>query len=172
MKKITILINDKIRNKKIRIVGETNPTGEIDKYDALEIAKDYSLDLVLLSTTKEGVGICKVIDYQKYLYDKKKQNKDLLKKQKANQVQIKEIRMTPNTDDHDYNFKLKHAINFLKDNNKVKVTIFFKGREIMFRDKGEFMILRFVKDLEEYGTAETMPKLEGKRMSLFVKPKK
>ncbi len=172
MKKIINLINGKIRNHKIRIVGDINPTEEIDRYDALNVAKENNLDLVLLSTTTEGVGICKIIDYQKYLYDKKKKDKEMIKKQKANQVQIKEIRLTPNTDDHDFNFKIKHAINFLKDNNKVKVTIFFKGREIMFRDNGELMILKFVEALKEYGVAESMPKLDGKRMSLFVKPKK
>ena len=173
MKKIIYLINEKIKNKKIRIVGTVNPTdGEVDKYVALDISKEHNLDLILLSTTKEGVGICKIIDYQKFLYDKKKKEKEQQKKQKASQMQMKEIRLTPNTDEHDFQFKLNHAFKFLQDNCKVKVTIFFRGREIMFRDKGEVMILKFVEALKDYGVAETLPKLEGKRMSLFVKPKK
>ncbi len=172
MKKTIKLINDKIRNKTIRIVGDINPTEEIDRHVALSIAKEHNLDLVLLSIGKNDVGICRIVDYHKFLYNKKRKDKEMSKKQKVNQVRIKEIRLTPNTDTHDFNFKVKNAVSFLKDNNKVKVTIFFRGREIVFRDKGELMLLRFVEALEEYGSAESLPKLEGKRMSLFVKPKK
>ena len=164
-------INKQIRVPEIRLVGDNVEAGIYSTTEALNMANEMGLDLVEISPTANP-PVCKIIDYQKFLYDKKKKEREMQKKQKASQVQIKEIRMTPNTDDHDYNFKLNHAINFLKNNNKVKVTIFFKGREIMFREKGELIILRFVKDLEEYGVAESMPKLEGKRMSLFIKPKK
>jgi translation initiation factor IF-3 len=170
-KEINLRINRQIRATDVRLVGDNVEDGVYDIKKALSLAKDLELDLVEISP-KAKPPVCKVIDYQKFLYDKKRKDKDAQRKQKANHVQIKEVRMTPNTDTHDYNFKLNHAINFLKDNCKVKVTIFFKGREIMFKDKGEFMILKFVDDLTDYGVAESMPKLEGKRMSLFIKPKK
>jgi len=170
-KELTHRINRQIRVTEVRLVGDNVEVGVYDTKDALSMASELDLDLVEISSTAKP-PVCRIINYNKYLYDKKKKEKDMIKKQKANQVQIKEIRMTPNTDDHDFNFKLNHAINFLKDNNKVKVTIFFKGREIVFKDKGELIILKFVDELKEYGVAESMPKLEGKRMSIFVKPKK
>lgn len=170
-KELTHRINRQIRVPEVRLVGDNVEVGVCDTKDALLMANELDLDLVEISPTANP-PVCRIIDYNKYLYDKKKKEKDMIRKQKANQTQIKEIRMTPNTDEHDFNFKLNHAINFLKDNNKVKVTIFFKGREIVFKDKGELIILKFVDELKEYGVAESMPKLEGKRMSMFVKPKK
>lgn len=163
--------NKQIRVPEVRLVGNNVDDGIYDTKTALSMAEEMGLDLVEISANAKP-PVCKIIDYQKFLYDKRKKEKEMSKKQKANQIQIKEIRMTPNTDEHDFNFKLNHAIKFLQDNNKVKVTIFFKGREIMFREKGELVILSFVEALKEYGIAESMPKLEGKRMSLFIKPKK
>ena len=128
------------------------------------------LDLVEISSGQ--VPVCKIIDYQKFLYDKKKKEKEQKKKQKANQIQVKEIRMTPNTDDHDFNFKLNHAKNFLTDNNKVLVSVFFKGREINYKEQGEIILLRFAEELKGIGIPENLPKLEGKRMLMMIKPKK
>ena len=113
--------------------------------------------------------VCKVIDYQKYLYQLKKKQKEL--KAKAVKVVIKEIRFGPQTDDHDYNFKLKHAINFLEEGSKVKAFVFFKGRSILYKEQGEILLLRFANDLEEYGKVDQLPKLEGKRMIMFISPK-
>jgi len=163
--------NRQIRVPEVRLVGDNVDVGVFETREALSIAENMELDLVEISPGAKP-PVCRIIDYQKFLYDKKRRDKETLKKQKANQVQIKEIRLTPNTDEHDFNFKVNHAIGFLKNNNKVKATIFFRGREITFRDKGELMLLKFVEALDEHGSAETLPKLEGKRMSLFVKPNK
>jgi len=170
-KEVSYRINKQIRVPEIRLVGENVEPGIYDTKVAISMANEMDLDLVEISPNARP-PVCKIMDYQKYLYDKRKKDKEQQKKQKLSQMQMKEIRLTPNTDEHDFDFKLKHAIKFLQENNKVKVTIFFRGREIMFRDKGEFMILSFVESLKDYGVAESMPKLEGKRMSLFVRPKK
>mgnify|MGYP001000914612 FL=1 len=130
--------------------------------DALE------LDLVEISP-KADPPVCRIIDYQKFLYQQRKKQKEL--KQKTVQVSVKEIRFGPNTDEHDYNFKLKHAEKFLKDGDKVKAFVFFKGRSILFKDKGEILLLRFAQELEEVGKVEQLPKLEGKRMTMFIAPK-
>ncbi len=130
--------------------------------DALE------LDLVEISP-KADPPVCRIIDYQKFLYQQRKKQKEL--KQKTVQVSVKEIRFGPNTDEHDYNFKLKHAEKFLKDGDKVKAFVFFKGRSILFKDKGEILLLRFAQELEELGKVEQLPKLEGKRMTMFIAPK-
>jgi translation initiation factor IF-3 len=170
-KELSYRTNKQIRVPQVRLVGDNIEQGVYKTSEALEIAYDMELDLVEISPNVRP-PICKIIDYQKFLYDKKKKEKELQKKQKENQMDIKEIRLTPNTDDHDFDFKLNHAIRFLNNNDKVKVTIFFRGREIQFKDKGELMILKFVEALKEYGLAETLPKLEGKRLSLIIKPKK
>jgi len=170
-KELNYRTNRQIRVPQVRLVGDNVTPDVYDTKDAIRFASDLGLDLVEISPNANP-PVCRVVDYQKLLYDKKKKEKDQQKKQKANQMDIKEIRLTPNTDDHDYKFKLNHAIKFLEGNNKVKITIFFRGREITYKDKGEFMILKFVDDLKDYGVAESMPKLEGKRMSLFIKPKK
>ena len=163
-------INNLIRVPSVRLVGDNVENGVFETREALRLAREMELDLVEISNGNPPV--CKIIDYKKFLYEKKKKDKEQKKKQKANQIQIKEIRMTPNTDDHDFNFKLNHAKNFLKDNNRVLVSVFFKGREINYKEKGELILLRFADELKEFGLPENLPKLEGKRMVMMVKPRK
>jgi len=133
------------------------------------LARELELDLVEISPNAKP-PVCKIINYKKFVYDKKKRDK--LQKAKASKVVVKEIRFGPNTDDHDYQFKKKHAIKFLKDGAKLKAYVFFKGRSIIFKDQGEILLLRLAQDLEEYGKLEQMPKLMGKRMTIFIQPKK
>lgn len=132
------------------------------------MADDQELDLVEVSP-KANPPVCRIIDYQKFLYQQKKKQKEL--KSKTTKVVVKEIRFGPNTDEHDYNFKLNHAKKFLQEGAKVKAFVFFKGRSILFKDKGEILLLRLARDLEEFGKVEKMPKLEGKRMTMFIAPK-
>ena len=136
--------------------------------DALKMADEMGLDLVEISPNAEP-PVCRIVDYQKFLYQQKKKAKEI--KAKQTKVVVKEIRFGPNTDDHDYNFKLKHAENFLKEGAKVKSYVFFRGRQIVFKDQGEILLLRFATDLEEWGKVEQMPKLEGKRMIMMLAPK-
>jgi translation initiation factor IF-3 len=136
---------------------------------ALAIADDQGLDLVEISPNAKP-PVCKVMDYKKFLYEQKKREKAL--KAKATKVVVKEIRFGPQTDDHDYEFKKKHAIKFLKDGAKLKAFVFFKGRSIVFKEQGQILLLRLAQDLEDYGKVEQMPKLEGKRMIMFIAPKK
>ncbi len=150
-------------------MGENVDTGIYNLREALEIARNMELDLVEISPTANP-PVCKVIDYRKFLYEQKKKQKEM--KAKSAKISVKEIRLGPNTDDHDFNFKLKHAINFLKSGDKVKVEVFFKGRTIVYKDKGELMLLRFASELEEVGKVEQLPKLEGKRMIMIITPKK
>ena len=138
-------------------------------HDALKLAEEQELDLVEIAATATP-PVCKILDYQKYLYQQKKKQKEI--KAKSVKVVIKEIRFGPQTDDHDYDFKLKHAIGFLQEGSKVKAYVFFKGRSIMFKEQGEVLLLRFANDLEEYGKVEQMPVLEGKRMIIMISPKK
>ena len=137
--------------------------------EAVRIAEEQGLDLVEISPTAVP-PVCRVIDYQKFLYQQKKKEKE--QKAKAAKVVLKEIRFGPQTDDHDYNFKLKHAVGFLKEGCKVKAYVFFKGRSILFKEQGEVLLLRFANDLEEYAKVDSMPVLEGKRMILMLSPKK
>lgn len=137
--------------------------------EALDIAEEQELDLVEISPSANP-PVCKVIDYKKFLYELKKKQKEI--KAKTAKVVVKEIRLGPHTDDHDFNFKLKHAISFLEDGAKVKVDVFFKGRNIIYKEKGEIILLKFAQELEEYGKVEQLPKLEGKRMIMIVSPKK
>ncbi len=162
-------INERIRVPKVRLVGDNieNP-GIVPTAEALKLADSMDLDLVEISPNADP-PVCKIIDYQKFLYQQKKKQKEL--KAKAVKVVVKEIRFGPNTDDHDYQFKLRHAEKFLKDGAKVKAYVFFKGRSILFKEKGEILLLRFAQDLEEYGKVEQLPKLEGKRMIMFISPK-
>lgn len=132
------------------------------------MAENLELDLVLISD-KADPPICRVIDFQKFLYQQKKKQKEI--RANTQRVVVKEIRFGPNTDEHDYNFKLKHAQNFLEDGSKVKAYVFFKGRSILFKEQGEILLLRFAQDLEEIGKVEQLPKLEGKRMTIFITPK-
>lgn len=136
---------------------------------ALKMADEQDLDLVEISPNADP-PVCRIIDYQKFLYQQKRKQKEL--KAKTIQVVVKEIRFGPNTDEHDYNFKLKHAEKFLKDGSKVKAFVFFKGRSILFKEKGEILLLKFAQDLEDFGKVEQLPKLEGKRMIMFISPKK
>ena len=137
--------------------------------DALRLADEMELDLVEISPNAEP-PVCKIIDYQKFLYQQKKKQKEI--KANAAKIVVKEIRFGPNTDDHDYNFKLKHAINFLEEGAKVRAYVFFKGRSILFKEQGEKLLERFVADLDEYGKVDQMPRLEGKRMIIILSPKK
>ena len=136
--------------------------------EALKKAEEIGLDLVEISPNADP-PVCKIIDYKKFLYEKKKREKVM--KAKASKVVVKEIRFGPNTDDHDYEFKKKHAEKFLKDGAKLKAYVFFKGRSIVYKDKGEILLLRLAQELEDYGKVEQMPKLEGKRMTMFIAPK-
>ena len=163
-------INREIRAKTIRLVGDNieNPNQVIPTSQALKIAEEMELDLVEISPTADP-PVCRIVNYQKFLYQQKKKQKEI--KAKTVKVVVKEIRFGPNTDDHDYNFKLKHAINFLEEGSKVKAFVFFKGRAIVYKEQGEILLLRFAQDLEEYGKVDQMPKLEGKRMIMFFSPK-
>jgi len=162
-------VNEGIRAKQVRLVGENveNP-GVFSISEAISMANSLELDLVEISPNADP-PVCKIINYQKFLYQQKKKQKEL--KAKTVKMVVKEIRFGPNTDDHDYNFKLKHAINFLEDGSKVKAFVFFKGRSILYKEQGEILLLRFAQDLEEYGKVEQFPKLEGKRMIMTVSPK-
>ena len=162
-------INEHIRAREVRLVGDNVTPGIYSIHDALRQAEELELDLVEISPTAEP-PVCKILDYQKYLYQQKKKQKEI--KAKATKVVIKEIRFGPQTDDHDYNFKLRHAIGFLKEGSKVKAYVFFKGRSILFKEQGEVLLLRFANDLEEYGKVDQMPLLEGKRMIIMLSPKK
>jgi translation initiation factor IF-3 len=162
-------INEQIRAKEVRIVGEGIESVVYPLAQALRMAEERECDLVEISPNAQP-PVCRLIDYSKFLYQLKKRAKE----QKAKQVKVdvKEIRFGPQTDDHDYNFKLKHAIGFLQEGNKVKAYVFFKGRSILFKEQGEVLLLRFANDLEEYAKVEQMPLLEGKRMTISLAPKK
>ena len=136
---------------------------------ALRLADEMELDLVEISPNVDP-PVCKIVDYQRFLYQHKKKQKEI--KANASKIVVKEIRFGPNTDDHDYNFKLKHAINFLEEGAKVRAYVFFKGRSILFKDQGEKLLARFVNDLDEYGKVDQTPRLEGKRMIIILSPKK
>ena len=151
----------------VRLVGENIEGGVYPTQKALEIAEELELDLVEISPNATP-PVCKVIDYKKFLYEQKKREKEM--KAKATKVVIKEIRFGPQTDDHDYEFKKKHGEKFLKEGSKVKAYVFFKGRSIIYKDQGEILLLRLATDLEDYGKVEQMPKLEGKRMTMFLAP--
>ena len=161
-------INEKIRAPKVRVVGENVNVGVYPIEDALQMAKGMSLDLVEISP-KAVPPVCKIIDYSKFKYEQKKKQKEI--KAKAQKTVVKEIRFGPNTDDHDFNFKTKHALNFLKDGAKVKAYVHFIGRTIVFKERGEILLLKFMQELEDYGKVEQMPKLEGKRMTVILSPK-
>ncbi|MGY5848064.1 translation initiation factor IF-3 [Salegentibacter sp. HM20] len=162
-------INKKIRAEEVRLVGDNVEMGVYPTRKALEIAEEQELDLVEISPNANP-PVAKVMDYKKFLYEQKKREKAL--KAKASKVVVKEIRFGPNTDDHDYEFKKRNAEKFLKEGAKLKAFVFFKGRSIVFKDKGEILLLRLAQDLEELGKVEQMPKLEGKRMTMFIAPKK
>ena len=153
----------------VRLVGENVETGVYDLKYALHLAEELGEDLVEISSNS-GVPICKIVDYNKYLYEKKKKEKDNIKK--VIKQEIKELRFTPNTDDHDFDFKCKHAENFIAEGNKVKAVVIFKGREIFFKEKGQIILLKFADILKDIAVPESLPKLEGKKMMMILKPKK
>ncbi len=173
-------INEDIKNPQVRLVGDhfdkiAEKTGKqlepgiYDTREVLAIAEEMELDLVEINEKAEP-PICKIIDYNKFLYEKKKRDKEI--KANAQKTVIKEVRFSPETHEHDFDFKLKHAEGFLKDGAKVKAYVMFKGRAIAFKERGEVLLLRFIQGLEDLGTPEAMPKLEGKRMFVFIAPKK
>jgi len=173
-------INERIRVSEIRLVGDNlDEVSEVAGYKvtpdiyntklALHWANELGKDLVEISP-KAAPPVCKIIDYSKFIYQQKKKQKEL--KDNTAKTVVKEIRFGPNTDDHDFNFKLNHAKKFLEDGNKVKAYVFFKGRTIIFKDRGELLLLRFIKELADHGAVENLPKLEGKKMTVIISPKK
>lgn len=163
-------INEEITAPQVRLVGDNIPEpGVYSIAKAMALADELELDLVEISA-KADPPVCKILDYQKYLYQQRKKAKEM--KNNSSKVVIKEIRFGPNTDEHDFNFKLKHAQEFLQEGSKVKSSVFFKGRSIVYAEQGEKLLLRFAVELEEYGRAEQMPKLEGKRMIMMIAPVK
>lgn len=162
-------MNERIRAPKVRVVGDGIESEVLSIAAALKLAEEKGLDLVEISPNAEP-PVCKIIDYKKFLYEQKRKQKEI--KAKATKVIIKEIRFGPQTDDHDFNFKLNHAKKFLADGAKVKAYVFFKGRSIVFKEQGEVLLLKFAQELEEYGKVESLPQLEGKKMIMLVGPKK
>jgi translation initiation factor IF-3 len=162
-------INGRITSPMVRVVGENVEPGIFQLREALSMAEAQELDLVEISPTANP-PVCKILDYKKFLFELKKKQKEI--KAKSVKIVVKEIRLGPNTDDHDFDFKLKHAIKFLEDGAKVKVDVFFRGRSIVYKDQGELILLKFAQELEEFGKVEQLPKLEGKRMMMMIGPKK
>jgi len=161
-------INERITAPRVRVVGENIKVDVYPIQQAIRLAQEQGLDLVEISPNADP-PVCKVVDYSKFKYEQKKKQKEI--KAKTVKVVIKEIRFGPNTDDHDFNFKLKHAVTFLQEGAKVKATVFFAGRSIVYKERGEILLLKFAQLLEEHGKVEQMPKLEGKRMSIMLMPK-
>ena len=161
-------VNEQIRVREVRIVGDGGST-VVPTRQALDLARQKGVDLVEISPNAQP-PVCRLIDYSKFLYQQKKRQKEM--KAKQVKVEVKEIRFGPQTGENDYNFKLKHAKEFLTEGNKVRAYVFFKGRSILFKEQGEVLLLRFANDLEEYGKVEQMPQLEGKKMAIFIAPKK
>ena len=162
-------INEQIRSREVRLVGDDVESTVMPTHKAIQLAEQKGVDLVEISPNAQP-PVCRLIDYSKFLYQQKKRQKEL--KAKQVKIEVKEIRFGPQTDEHDYNFKLKHAKDFLTEGDKVKAYVFFRGRSILFKEQGEVLLLRFANDLEEYGKVEQMPVLEGKRMIIFIAPKK
>ncbi len=162
-------INEKITSNEVRLVGDNVEIGLYNLSKALALANQIGLDLVEISP-KASPPVCKIVDYKKFLYEQRKRDKSL--KSKTTKVIVKEIRFGPQTDEHDYEFKKKHAIKFLNDGAKLKAFVFFKGRSIVFKEQGQILLLRLAQDLEDFGKVEQMPQLEGKRMIMLITPKK
>lgn len=161
-------VNERIRARQVRVVADDGNRGVFDTETAIKMAKDEGLDLVEISPTADP-PVCRIIDYSKFKYEQKKKQKEI--KAKTQKTVVKEIRFGPNTDDHDFNFKLKHAENFLKEGSKVKAYVHFVGRTIVFKERGELLLLKFAQALEEIAKVDQMPKLEGKRMIVMLSPK-
>ncbi|MCF8459152.1 MAG: translation initiation factor IF-3 [Flavobacteriales bacterium] len=162
-------INDRIDAREVRLVGEGIEPGVYPIRKALELAEEQELDLVEISPDAVP-PVCKILDYKKFLFEQKKKQKEL--KSKATKIVVKEIRFGPNTDDHDFDFKLKHAHGFLEQGCKVRAFVFFRGRSIVYKDQGEILLLKFASELEELAKVEMLPKMEGKKMFIILSPKK
>ena len=162
-------VNEQIRAREVRVIPEEGDSVVMPSRDALRMAQQQGVDLVEISPNAQP-PVCRLVDFSKFIYEQKKRQKEL--KAKQVKVEVKEIRFGPQTDEHDYNFKLKHAKEFLDAGNKVRAYVFFRGRSILFKEQGEVLLLRFANDLEEYGKVEQMPALEGKKMFLYIAPKK
>ena len=162
-------INEKILAREIRLIVDGAEPMVLSTSEALRMAEEQELDLVEISPNAVP-PVCRILDYRKFIYNQKKKQKEL--KAKQSKVVMKEVRFGPNTDDHDFNFKLAHAKKFLEEGNKVKAYVFFRGRTIVFKDRGEILLLKFAQELAEVGTVEQLPKLEGKRMIIMINPKK
>jgi len=162
-------INGKITAREVRVVFEGEEPRVMSTFDAIKLAEETEMDLVEISPNAVP-PVCKIMDYRKFLYNQKRKQKEL--KAKQSKVVLKEIRFGPNTDDHDFQFKLAHGRKFLEEGSKLKAYVFFRGRTIVFKDRGEILLLKFVQELADIGTLEQMPKLEGKRMIVMINPKK
>jgi translation initiation factor IF-3 len=161
-------VNERITAQRVRVIGENIKVDVYPIQQAIKLAQEQNLDLVEISPNADP-PVCKVVDYSKFKYEQKKKQKEI--KAKTVKVVIKEIRFGPNTEEHDFNFKVKHAENFLKEGSKVKATVTFFGRSIVYKERGEILLLKFAQALEEFGKVEAMPRLEGKRMSMLLMPK-
>lgn len=168
-KKYPHRINSDITSPMVRIVGPNVDSKIVSSAEALKLAQSMEMDLVEISPSAEP-PVCKIVDYKKFLYDKEKEEKE--RKKNSKQMEIKEIRLTQNTDEHDLDFKCKHAANFLKEGNKVKCSINFKGREIIYKERAELVMLKFAEKVGENGVLEYMPKMEGNKMHMVINPKK
>lgn len=164
-------INEEIKTREVRLVGDNVEVGIYTINEALDISDRLGLDLVEINS-KQNPPICKIMDYKKFLFDTKKKQKELDKKNKQSMVEIKELRFRPNIDDHDFEFKKNHAKNFINDGNKVKGVVMFRGREITFKEQGEIVLLRLADDLSDIATVENLPKFEGNKLIIMLKPKK
>lgn len=162
-------INEKITAPQVRVVGDDVESAVMNVRDAIKLAQEQELDLVEISPNAQP-PVCRIVDYKKFLYELKKKQKEI--KAKQAKVVVKEIRFGPNTDDHDFDFKLKHAIGFLKEGSKVRAYVFFKGRSIVYKERGEILLLKFAQQLEEWGVVEKLPSMEGKKMDILINPKK
>jgi translation initiation factor IF-3 len=164
-------INNRITAEEVRVVGDNIESGVMSLEDAMALADQMDLDLIEVNSGPTP-SICKIMDYQKFLYNEKRKQREQEKKNRESRQEVKEMRFGPNTGDHDFEFKKRHIINFLENGDKVKAFVFFKGREIVFKDKGEVLLLKLLNELEDYGTPESLPKLEGKRLTVYIKPMK
>jgi len=170
-KRIFHRVNNQIDETEVRVTGDNVEGGIMSIEDALQLADQMDLDLIEISR-KTTPTICRLMDYNKFLYNEKKRQKDQEKKNRESQMKLKEMRFGAHTGDHDFEFKKRHIISFLKNGDKVKAFVFFKGREIKFKEQGEILLLKLVSEIEEYGVPESLPKLEGKRLTIYIKPKK
>lgn len=169
--KLSFRINEEIKTKEVRLVGDNIEVGVYSLGEALDISSKMGLDLIEINS-KQNPPICKIMDYKKYLFDTRKKQKEIDKKNKQSAVEVKELRFRPNIDEHDFEFKKNHARNFLKEGNKVKGIVMFKGREISFKQKGEVVLLRLADDLSDVATVENLPTFEGNKMVIMLRPKK